>query len=400
MRRLLSCFIFLTIGIALFGQEYLHRDFYGQGESREQALDALLDHINTAVHFDVPEVLSTYKAAVSRLCVEQNRGGEITLSISGTALDGVFKARQDRAFGILAEGRKSSDPALRKVYYTWAWYYLSSLPAGHRLPGKDEIRQWLLEHNDISPAALPIPMTHIEKEVASIKTIVGDYAPTKETPTQAPIVPDTPNTAVEPELIVRDSVTLNPLTTVLEQPSMPVSFNDSVVQNQEESFHGLSDAGASTGHYYLMLSGGFLPEFSYGAVAGYHKKWGVLVSFHSNFRHSQSSYYAFSDGSTDGGGFIWPEGSSSVDILCLSAGGSYQFTPWLNGYTTAGYGHRFIDWKDTDGQWGRIRDLSASGISASAGALFEWSHFTCSIGISTIAFKTLGVSVGIGYCFH
>lgn len=398
MRRFLSCVLCLLWSIALWGQEYLHRDFYGQGESRKQALNALMDQISTVVHFDTPKVLSTYEAAISRLCIEQNRSGETNLSLSGTALDGVFQARQNRASGILAEGRKAADPALRKVYYTWAWYYMSSLPAGHRLPGKDEVKLWLEEHKDTSPAALPVPMTHIEKEVATIKAVIGDYAPAKERPLQTPATPNMQEIEVVPELLVRDSLTLNPMASVLEHPSMPVSLDDSVARNQDYVLH--ADEPIPAGHYYVMLSGGFMPELSLGATVGYHKQWGALVSFHSNFKQSRSSYHAFSDGSADGGGYIWPEGSSNVDILCITAGGSYQFLPWLNGFITAGYGHRFIDWKDSGGQWGRIQDLSASGFSVSAGGLFEWNHLTGSIGISTIAFKTVGISVGIGYCFH
>ena len=152
MRRLTFCIIVLFMCTVLHGQEYLHKDYYGQGESRKQALDMLMDQISGAVDLDYPAVLSTYRADISRLCLEQNRSVQISLSITGQALDRVFQARQDRTSSILEEGRRVSDSAIRKVYYTWAWYYLSSLPAAHRIPGKEDIRQWLLNHSDITPA--------------------------------------------------------------------------------------------------------------------------------------------------------------------------------------------------------------------------------------------------------
>lgn len=398
MRRLTFCIIVLFMCTVLHGQEYLHKDYYGQGESRKQALDMLMDQISGAVDLDYPAVLSTYRADISRLCLEQNRSVQISLSITGQALDRVFQARQDRTSSILEEGRRVSDSAIRKVYYTWAWYYLSSLPAAHRIPGKEDIRQWLLNHSDITPAVPPVPMTHIEREVASIRAVVGDlYLTTK--PVSAPEVSIlTPKT----QELVRDTLTIQPVGGFLDRPSLPISLDGQVVQKQDDCFAAGSAAALSPspGHYYVMLSLGSMPELSYGAVAGYHKKWGALVSFHSNFSQSRSSYYAYSDGTIEGGGYVWPDGSSGVDILSVTAGGSYAFIPWLHGFASAGYGHRLIDWKDTDGQWARIRDLSSRGLAVSAGVLFEWKHLAANVAVSTIAFQSLGVSVSIGYSFY
>lgn len=398
MRRAVICVIVLFVCTILRGQEYLYRDFYGQGETREQALDALMDQIGGAVNLEYPAVLSTYRADILRLCIEQNRGAQISLSITGPALDRVFQTRQDRTSGILEEGRKSSDPAIRKVYYTWAWYYLSSLPAAHTLPGKEDVRQWLLNHSDITPAAPPVPMTHIEREVASIRAIVGDYYPAPKPVSAPPISTATPKN----KELVRDTLTVQPVFGLMKRPALPVNMGGEVVQIPDGSFAAGSPSPLmpSPGHYYLMLSAGSMPELSFGAVAGYHKKWGALVSFHSNFSQSQSSYYAQSDGSIEGGGYIWPDGSSGVDILCVTAGGSYAFIPWLHGFAAAGYGHRLIDWKDTDGQWARIRDLSSRGLAISAGVLFEWNHLAANVAVSTIAFQSLGISVSIGYSFY
>ncbi len=79
--------------------------------------------------------------------------------------------------------------------------------------------------------------------------------------------------------------------------------------------------------------------------------------------------------------------------------GSYRINNWLGLYATAGYGYRNIFWDNTDGQWVRMEDLSARGLAVTAGTLLSWKHLCGSIGLSTIAFQTLGVSVGIGLAF-
>ena len=393
MRRFVLCVIVLFMCTVLRGQEYLYRDYYGRGETRVQALDALMDQISGTVKLDYPAVLSTYRADISRLCIEQDHGSQIGLGITGQALDRVFQARQDRASGILEQGRSVSDAAIRKVYYTWAWYYMSSLPAAHRIPGKEDVRQWLLDHSDIAPAAPPVPMTHIEREVASIRAVVGDYYSSAK-PKSATAVPvATPKT----EELVRDTLAVQPVHGLLDHPSLPISLDDRVAQIPDGS--SPASMPPEPGRYYVMFSVGSMPELSFGAVVGYHKKWGALVSFLSNFSQSQSSYIARSDGSADGGGYIWPDGNTSVDILCVTAGGSYAFTPWIHGVVGAGYGHRLIDWKDTDGQWARIKDLSARGLAISAGVFFEWNHLVASVAVSTIAFQTVGASLSVGICF-
>lgn len=387
--------LFLFVAVPLLGQDYIHRDYYGQGASFDAALKVLLEQVGQAVSFENPNLVNTYRADISRLAVEQKRNQSVQLTISGATLDGIFQARQSRAAGIVDEGRKASDDAVRKVYYNWGWYYLSSLPPGHRLPGREELRQWLLAHKDVAPARLPVPMTHIEREVAAIREIVGDWdepavrpqpvSPKPDTLQVRPVV-EVPQTilAGEPTMPL-DSLSA-PESSPISAPVLPVSSPLPVKQTPALKIHGL-------------LTFGLAPEPVFGVLAGVQKKWGAVLSFQRNFLSSAFDYEANSNGTRANGEFLWPEGSVRIAHLMITAGGSYSITSWLSGFASAGYGYRQIFWQDVDRNWARIQDLSARGVACSGGVLMDWKHFAVGLSLSTVSFQTLGVSVGAGIRF-
>ena len=65
----------------------------------------------------------------------------------------------------------------------------------------------------------------------------------------------------------------------------------------------------------------------------------------------------------------------------------------------AGYGDHSVLWEDSSGKWARVSDLSASGIAAEAGLQLGLGRFLVSVGVSSIALKDIGVSVGAGINF-
>jgi len=399
--RLLS-FCLLLLCLPLWGQDYLHRNFYGQGENREQALSSLLNQIGQSVSFENPALIQTYQADISRFAVEQQQNGRMVLSYSGTQLDALFQTRQNRAEGILDQGRKAREDAVKKTYYTWAWYYLCSLPPEHQLPGKAALKTWLVQHPDTAPAKLPIPMTHIESEVAAIRRLVGDlYAPVSTpVPAPAPVKAPQEKTLVQEESHPRTGQSAigagtPPFRTVDGEP-IPVGPVGLPPVREEQPL----PQQVSPLQFSVLATFTLAPEPAPGLLLAVGKKWGGVVSFHSNFKTVHPAYSALSSGPrTDGSGYIWPGGKSQVSVLSLTAGGSYRINNWLGLYATAGYGYRNIFWDDTDGQWVRMEDLSARGLAVTAGTLLSWKHLCGSIGLSTIAFQTLGVSVGIGLTF-
>ena len=392
---------FLLASLPLWGQDYIRKTYYGQGASREQALEELMAEVGQATDFKPPRLLESYKADISSVVVERRKNGELVLQLSGTALDGIFQARQTRAANILGEGRKATDPSVRIRYYRWAWYYLSSLPAGHRLPGKEEVEAWLLSHPDVKPAELPVPMTHIEREVAVLRSILGDIlpvrSPVQEKKAAAIPVRQTPEPSPEP-LPERSPVAALPAAAALPNPTLAPPAPS--LQRPSPRPAVLPEKQADAWKVSVLATAGFCPEFLFGAAVSARKQWGALVGFQSNFRPASASYTAESKGGTvDGSGYIWPNGNTSVQQLRLYAGASRSVLPRLDIVVTAGYGYRKIFWQDTEEKWALMKDLSSEGPALSAGALFGYGHLAALLEINTISFQTLGLSLGIGVTF-
>ena len=119
-RRFLLIWILMGLSFPLMGQDYVHRDYYGQGASEAEALEALMGQIGGAVSFGNPELLQTYKADIRRASVAQMQTGKVLFSLSGATLDAIFQSRQNRASAVLEEGRKAAEDSVRRTYYSWA----------------------------------------------------------------------------------------------------------------------------------------------------------------------------------------------------------------------------------------------------------------------------------------
>ena len=85
----------------------------------------------------------------------------------------------------------------------------------------------------------------------------------------------------------------------------------------------------------------------------------------------------------------------------LSATGGALWHPmiWLTLYAGAGYGWRSLCWEDVSGNWAQVSDVSYRGVAADFGAVFNIDRFALSAGVSTIAFRRLDFSFGIGCYF-
>ena len=64
-----------------------------------------------------------------------------------------------------------------------------------------------------------------------------------------------------------------------------------------------------------------------------------------------------------------------------------------------GYGQRTLAWETVEGEWVKNIDHSASGLAAEIGAIGNYKNFALSLGVQTINFKYMELSVGIGYIF-
>ena len=143
------------------------------------------------------------------------------------------------------------------------------------------------------------------------------------------------------------------------------------------------------------------PVLSYGASLSLFDKntlWGGYASFHSNFRSVTFSYTCSSD-STWEGGTMWPSGNSSVSLLQISAGIRKNFGPWFGIFAGAGYGRKAVLWEDLSGEWVKVQDLSTSGILLECGLLLDAGPVEIQAGLSTIAFRTVSLELGLGFRF-
>lgn len=142
------------------------------------------------------------------------------------------------------------------------------------------------------------------------------------------------------------------------------------------------------------------PDLSYGLMAGYqHERWGGYLNFRSNYIFGTTSYSCTSDGVIEDGSRFWPSGKDRVSVMHVSAGVLAGVLDWLAIYAGAGYGYRRLAWEDVDGSWALVSDWSRSGLAAECGVIPSWRNLTFSAGVSTISFKTVSFTCGVGIRF-
>lgn len=144
---------------------------------------------------------------------------------------------------------------------------------------------------------------------------------------------------------------------------------------------------------------GVMPGISFGLIAGWAgPKVGVYGKFRSNFVSAGTSYNCTSDGKADGG-YIWTTGKSKVSNMSITAGVMLPVGGVVYPYAGVGFAKRDLAWEDTQGDWARVTDASASGIGMEAGVLLRFGLFGLHAGVNTGGFKYIGVDAGIALFF-
>ena len=153
----------------------------------------------------------------------------------------------------------------------------------------------------------------------------------------------------------------------------------------------------------VMAEGGFHPsQTSFGVMAGIVAKHGAYIRFRSDFKSTSTDLECDDSGALTSGGTGTPyyvEGSSAKSKLSITGGYLYRFMKPLYGYVGAGYGQRTLAWETIEGEWVKNTDHSASGIATEIGIIGQHKGFALSLGVQTINFKYMELSVGIGYLF-
>lgn len=143
------------------------------------------------------------------------------------------------------------------------------------------------------------------------------------------------------------------------------------------------------------------PDEAYGLLTGFNiEHWGAMLSFRSNYVSSPAvSYSCNTGGIIENGGYMWMSGAEKRINMSICCGPLYKVNSWLSAYVGLGYGVRKLVWEDVDGNWALVSDWSVSGLAAESGLLFSWRLLSCSLGISTVKFRTAALTFGIGIKF-
>ena len=140
-----------------------------------------------------------------------------------------------------------------------------------------------------------------------------------------------------------------------------------------------------------------------GLAAGFTRssgRWGgAFLRASGNAWYPAHPLTATSDG-VSGDGFIWTNGNTRSSRLTATVDAIWFLLPVPVGlYTGGGYGFSSTYWQTTDGSWAHITDKSVSGPAVDLGILYARRHLILSAGATTIAFRTVSGTIGIGYQF-
>ena len=151
----------------------------------------------------------------------------------------------------------------------------------------------------------------------------------------------------------------------------------------------------------VMAEGGFHPsQTSFGAMVGIVAKHGAYLRFRSDFRSASTDLECDDTGMLPGGETpYYKEGSSKKARMSITGGYLYRIAKPVYAYVGAGYGTRTLAWETEEGEWVKNTDHSASGIAAEIGAIGRYKSCALSLGVQTINFKYMELSVGVGFFF-
>ena len=169
------------------------------------------------------------------------------------------------------------------------------------------------------------------------------------------------------------------------------------VRPAQSSFSGQSSPSSQSLTPPRALAGvtiGVYPDLSYGLLAGISVgKWGLFVKGRSNFHSQKTGYDCLSNGTipsddTSGnptpgsnssgtpggepeGGYFWSGDAKTVNRYQITLDVSYALWKPISVYIGAGYGVRTLCWKDSEGEWARVRDRSYRNVALDAGLLIH-----------------------------
>ena len=154
-------------------------------------------------------------------------------------------------------------------------------------------------------------------------------------------------------------------------------------------------------HGFLLASASVPAPVTYGGMAGLTgTRLGGYVSGRSNFTSVGATYHCLSDGSIEGGGRFWGDGTTDITSWTVCGGPVVRLGDHLSVFAGAGLGARTRYWHDIGGNWAEVTDLSFRGLALEAGAIASWHHFALSAGINwLVPARQATAIISLGFSF-
>ena len=378
-------------------------------EADANALDALIEKLSRTDFLPIDESIrqemwKTYRTDVLTGSKSVHEGNYVLRYIPWSGIQSLFSSRRKRVAELVDYAAKAS-PDVARTYLGWAEIYLRSLP-----PEKEITVKIARLREQIGPGqASEVRMLHIRKEVDAIaaisggKNLPGTAPPSKEArreqelvsgPDSEPVSSPWPKGSVSP--VPRPQFPPMGKASALSvcSPVSPLQHGFSPGPPQLSAPHAsLSKLCfiAQAASYYGMDA---MPAL--GVMVGWRgDRIGAYASVRSNFKSIIADYPCKKDGTTDFG-YIWTDGDASVSLRSASAGGLLRIAPCLDLMFGGGYGESSTFWKDNQGRWARVEDISAKGLLLETGLVFSIGRIAIQAGCSAISFQKACPFVGIG----
>ena len=190
-----------------------------------------------------------------------------------------------------------------------------------------------------------------------------------------------------------------------------LSFPDTAIGHYPLGISEVSGLGASEvnrasdywrAHVMGLVDLGSVTQYGMIFAVGM-KKYGLLIGTVSDFKTVSSQYECYKDGSINGGGCFWGDGSVADTRFRLIAGIYWSPIDRLMIYANSGFSNRCCYWHDTQDQWARVIDLSGHGTLFGAGVIVPIRHLSLTSGIQYDSFTgsvTAEVGVGLNFPFR
>ncbi len=375
--------------------------------AQAKALDALIAKLAASDILLLPSrsrisVWNSYRTDIISASDVIGNNGSMLRYMTWKDVGRIFSRRKNLVNELSARARRKISSGRNGEAATcleWALTLLEALPEDKDLEAQLQTARNAL--GTVNPVDIP-SLSYIGREVALIRSALRSGIPKAK-----PATPKLPLKPEEKETRTHAIQKLPPVvfpeghansTYYTEHQLIPREIEPTAIIGEEpgtsprQTLIALAQCSANP-----QVQPGILLGTKYGKVGGY-------VSFRKSLSIIDEEYSCLSDGSTDYG-YIWTSGLSKRSGYGFSAGILLGVNSWLSAYAGAGYGNSLLFWEDVSGQWARVLDKSFKGPVVEGGFVMcaGQDGRPCRIafitGLSTISFRTVSPTVGIGLSF-